>query len=219
MSRDELRFALNEALHNDDDPHSAYEMLFDAVKEHLGYDGQFKVVADPHPDNPRNHNVDLITSLVLKHKRYDLGDNDPDPNTLDDVVFKRTIYGYDHGGITFSATPYADKFDSGVLGVQYITRGNLVALGLAGLGTDHFPTDERLEEWADHELHEYRKYIEGGNAWVVQVLGDDDDHCVTAESWDEFYRSFDHEILHRGDDSARARTTDELFNAWENRRG
>lgn len=200
---------LNEALNaavNSDSPVEAYQILEQAVSDALGYCGNFRVCRDPDPLDPRD--ADNLTVLHLPNRSARYGDSGSKaPDEVEGVVMRRTIYFYQHGGPPiFSATPFNDRFDSGVAGEQYITKSQMDLLGITE------PSPDALSASADEELAEYNQWLSGEAAWIVQVVGDDDLHAVTATDFDGLMAVFDHEALRSG-----PAAVDCLRVAWEQR--
>lgn len=199
-----LNEALNEAF-NAESPMEAYQELTGAVADALGYCGSFRVSRDSDPPNPRD-GVNLST-LHLRMRGSQLGDyNAPHPDeAVDEIVFKRTIYGYNHSGLVLSAQPFNCNFDSGVAGYQYVTKEILAAWGLIE------PTQAKVEEILDLELKEYNRYLSSDGYWIVQVLGDEDRYNAQGEDFNELMNDFSHPAL----DSQASK--DCLLAAWEKR--
>lgn len=99
-----------------------------------------KIMHDEEAPSPRESMTDGC-GLALFHKRYDLPNDsglDPDDFPTEqafiDALKEKTgalivarVYGYDHSGLSMSvsrAYPYDDPWDSGVLGVGYVTPQN-----------------------------------------------------------------------------------------------
>jgi hypothetical protein len=86
---------------------------------------------DPDPYNPRKKFDRLGTVLLVDSWRYNFGDdtasveelreiyNDPDNIAL-------PIYAYEHGGITINTTGFSCGWDSGQVGIVYMTKAQAV---------------------------------------------------------------------------------------------
>lgn len=88
-------------------------------------DGKYlEIVRDPDPTNPRED--DCGTTMLCLHRRYNLGDrqNISMEEILEEAaksVVLRDIYMYDHGGVTISTTPFSCVWDSGKVGIIFMT--------------------------------------------------------------------------------------------------
>lgn len=62
--------------------------------------------------------------LFCSHRRYALGDKDAvDPRPNPEAVYVQLpVYLYDHSGLTISTEPFSCPWDSGELGVIYVTH-------------------------------------------------------------------------------------------------
>jgi hypothetical protein len=97
-----------------------------------------KIYPDESPQNPRTE-YDNACQMICFHKRYDLGDKHQyrfeDFNSWEefeaqikkdhDPVVMKTLYLYDHSGITIgtgSGYPFNDRWDSGRVGVVFVSR-------------------------------------------------------------------------------------------------
>ena len=87
-------------------------------------------------DNPRQW--DNMGTMILNHKNYNLGDDDYGIETYEELVdylkeqeaeIVVKVWGYDHGGLSISTTrsgQFADEWDSGLLGVIYATKNDIL---------------------------------------------------------------------------------------------
>lgn len=87
-------------------------------------------------DNPRQW--DNMGTMILSHKRYNLGDDDFGIETYEELVdylkeqeaeIVVKVWGYDHGGLSISTTrsgQFSDEWDSGLLGVIYATKNEIL---------------------------------------------------------------------------------------------
>lgn len=105
--------------------------------------------ADSDPENPRN-GMDNLGTMVCFHRRYNLGDehNYSNPmdllvtlgvdeeelgvNPTDDLgdgsklrIVWEPLYLYDHSGITMKTTPFSCPWDSGQVGIIYVTYARI----------------------------------------------------------------------------------------------
>lgn len=77
--------------------------------------------------------------------------NDPD------VLCVRSIYGYDHGGLTISLKPYHDTWDSGCLGLGVVRKSRMIAMGF----DDANCTKEEAEKILEAEVKAYDQFLTG----------------------------------------------------------
>lgn len=129
---------------------------------------KIEIENDECSESPREW--DNITTMVCFHKRYNLGDkhdvNFNDYNSWEemeeaikaegDILMMKPLYLYDHSGITISTKPFGDRFDSGRVGLIYISE-----LKFKALCGDIEVTQERLKEILEGEVETYDKYIRG----------------------------------------------------------
>jgi hypothetical protein len=80
----------------------------------------------------------LLHHLVETYMPRHVGDVPDDPDDyrayikmLDGQLFIRAVYGYAHGSLEISTTPYGDRFDSGVVGFIYVVRKQAMAEDLS----------------------------------------------------------------------------------------
>ena len=90
-----------------------------------------EIIQDETSINPRV-DFDNLGTMVCFHRRYDLGDleerkryNDPDDfreTITEDENIMLPLYLYDHSGITMNTTGFSCRFDSGQVGVIYVSK-------------------------------------------------------------------------------------------------
>ena len=84
-----------------------------------------KVIRDDCPESPRDW--DNLGTMYCEHSRYTLGDKDAedprdeDGNLPKDILFL-PLYLYDHSGVTMSTSPFSCPWDSGCVGIIYVTK-------------------------------------------------------------------------------------------------
>lgn len=107
--------------------------LSDAVEfvnsmEYLDYQ-YAKTEYDEDPMNPRIH-CDQLGTMVCRHPRYILGDEQP--NDINEWLKEKgglkyseyiqlPLYLYDHSGLTMRTTPFNCRWDSGQVGIIYVS--------------------------------------------------------------------------------------------------
>lgn len=98
----------------------------DAV-ERFEHNGQNVAIHyDDSPESPRDW--DNLGTMMCSHRRYTLGDEQGDAEDfaeLEDVALSLPLYLYDHGGISMSVGDFGDPWDSGCVGVIYVTKETL----------------------------------------------------------------------------------------------
>ena len=165
----------------------------------------FRIVIDQDTDtvNPRE-DYDHAALMICFHSRYKLGDkhNYSDPDDLFETLCGRLpdrkdrnpvsellgdgsefrivwepLYLYDHSGITMSTSPFSCGWDSGQVGIIYITYEKLAhELGVEYSAT-WVPTPEQIataEENLKGEVKEFDQYIRG-DVYHYAVYAPDDD--------------------------------------------
>ena len=126
---------------------------------------------DECPTNPReDYN---LTRMVCFHNRYQLGD-DHDLKTDDFNGWKemeeyitrtekpiviKSLYLFDHGGITIGVKPFGDRWDSGQVGFVYIRKEDVRnEFSIKRCGQNMV---ERCSVLLDGEVEVYDKYLRG----------------------------------------------------------
>lgn len=104
-------------------------MKHDSIETYTFHGYTIHILQDYDPMSPREWGN--LGTMACWHRRYDLGDIQPqdDPQThLADVKPALTLplYLYDHSGITMRTTPFSCPWDSGQVGVIYVTREKLL---------------------------------------------------------------------------------------------
>lgn len=102
-------------------------------------------------------NPNFVSTESLADCAIALSTIDPD----EEYVFLRELFLYDHGGITMSTGTFSDPWDSGKVGIGFMTSAE--ALEHFGATTDM--STEQLREAAhkaiDADVSEYATYLEG----------------------------------------------------------
>lgn len=99
------------------------------MENKINYKGYtINILQDENPESPRE--FDNLGKMLCFHKRYDLGDKHS--FTLKDVkrieANKRKLYIvlplylYDHSGITIDTSPFSCPWDSGQVGIIYVSK-------------------------------------------------------------------------------------------------
>ena len=133
-----------------------------------------EIFVDDNPINPREDGN--LGTMCLFHRRYVLGDKDhgfqgPDEvkNFLDEnETISLNVYGYDHGGLTIKTSPFSCPWDSGQLGVIFITKEKVVE----EFGDFSKESIERAEKYLRNEVSLYDDYLQG-NVYGFRVVDGD----------------------------------------------
>ena len=101
-------------------------MNYEVETETLPSGFRVAVEYDSHPESPREWD-NLGTVVLVDRCRYNFGDEAADQDELrriglDDELLKLPIYLYDHSGITINTTGFSCPWDSGMVGIIYMTK-------------------------------------------------------------------------------------------------
>ena len=77
-------------------------------------------------------------------------------NIAETAMAMLPLYLYDHSGVTMRTTPFGDPWDSGQVGIIYVTKEKCVEI----MGTTDV-TQEKLEEILRGEVKEFDQYLRG----------------------------------------------------------
>lgn len=116
---------------------------------------------DRDPQNPRDD--DNLGKLSCWHRKYSLGDEQPrtNPRDFEAALPKGTlilpVYMYDHGGITIATTPFSCQFDSGQIGICWLTPERLIE----EYGEDNEANRKTAEACMKAEISQYDSYLKG----------------------------------------------------------
>ena len=145
--------------------------MMEHIKEERIDNYILRLFYDESPNDPREDCN--LTKMVCFHNRYRLGDDhdlksdDFDgwdemekyiTRTEDPIVIK-SLYLYNHGGITISTRPFGDRWDSGQIGFVFIrkedVRNNFLIKRCGQRIT------ERCDVLLEGEVETYDKYLRG----------------------------------------------------------
>ena len=129
-------------------------------------------------DNPNDPREDCNSgTMCLFHKRYRLGDkhdyNSPEDLKLfinENEVVWLNVYGYDHGGLTIKTSPFSCPWDSGQLGVIFVTKEEVVK----NFGDFSEESIAKAEKCLQAEVSLYDDYVQG-NVYGFRVLDGDNE--------------------------------------------
>ena len=146
-----------------------------------------KIFHDEDAQNPRDGEFqDNIDKFICFHKRYNLGDkhdykfeNYNDWEELKAQLVKdfnpveiRTLYLYDHSGITISDGDFGDRWDSGCVGFLLMSRKEVLKNWGGKKVTKALR--EKVSKFLDATLKEYDSFLRG-EVYGYQIFGKDKD--------------------------------------------
>jgi len=128
---------------------------------------------DDDPIDPRV-DFDNLGTMVLFHRQMCLGDKDHGYISdnyngwiaLEEDIFKNedpavclSVYGYSHGGLTISTSPFSDPWDSGQLGFIFISKEKVrKEYGWNRLTRKRL---QKIEEYLRDEIRTYDQFLTG----------------------------------------------------------
>lgn len=127
---------------------------------------------DPSPENPRTAWDNAGTVVLDKQSRYCFGDEPVSAEDLqeladDQSLLKLPIYLYSHSGISIRTTPFSCYWDSGLLGMIYISKED------AKREFPHLDESEVLDHLKG-EVETLDSYLTG-EVYGYQVFKDDEE--------------------------------------------
>ena len=126
----------------------------------------YEIIQDTEPESPREW--DNLGTMFCKHRRYNLGDKDAKaPNWKDAIMLP--LYLYDHNGITMRTTPFSCPWDSGQVGVIYVSREKVRAE--YGAKRISQKLEARILEYLKNEVAVYDQYLTG-DVWGYVIKKD-----------------------------------------------
>ena len=132
---------------------------------------ELEIEQDSSPDSPRTW--DNLGTMVCFHKRYDLGDKtdyrSDDYDSWDELkqgiienegeVFMLPLYLYDHSGITISTRPFNCPWDSGQVGVIFVSKYKVKKEGI---------DESKVLDYLKGEVETYDQYLTG-DVWGYRI--------------------------------------------------
>ena len=125
-----------------------------------------EIYPDFDPESPRTW--DNLGTFQIYHRRYPSPDPivRPEPFIAKDEIGLK-VYGYDHGGIVYSTTPFSCPWDSGLAGVIFVSRAKARDwFGVKRLNT------QRVIDALKAEVDVYSEYV-NGEVYGYKVIGPD----------------------------------------------
>ena len=147
---------------------------------------QYKIVIsnDEHSESPREW--DNLGTLVCFHRRYDLSDK-KHGYTVEDIRYSEEtgkllgtepmiflpVYGYEHSGMAISTTPFSCPWDSGKLGIIYVTEAKVREE--YGRKRITKALREKVRNILRAEVEEMNKWLQG-DTWMYEAYRNDGTH-------------------------------------------
>lgn len=143
--------------------------------------GTFKIEIweDENCPNPREN--DNLATIACFHRRYDIGDKHP--YSIEEIaeaertgfldgkkIIHLPVYGYDHGGMVLDTKAFSCPWDSGKLGIVFVTEER----AREELGWDRLNAArrERIAITLGMEVRELSKWMQG-DTWGYTVTNTD----------------------------------------------
>ena len=136
-----------------------------------------KVVQDIEPETPRAW--DNFGHMICFHRRYNLGDKhnmsveEVQDLMKDKNVFYLNLYLYDHSGITMSTGSFNDPWDSGQVGIIYVTKDEVREE--YGKKVISAKLKKQVYEMLESEVKTYDNYLTG-EVYGFVVEDEDENH-------------------------------------------
>jgi hypothetical protein len=150
--------------------------MSDAIERFVRNGLRVSIFYDPDAESPRT-TCDNLSTMVCKHRRYNLGDKDAE-DPPEDALAVLPLYLYDHSGLSISTGGFSDRWDSGQVGWAYVTAESAKAMGCVGERWDLNEHGNRvlvgtwdraaLEESIRGEVREYDDFL-GGRTYGYTV--------------------------------------------------
>lgn len=149
------------------------------VYEHAGL--TVKIFSDSDPESPREW--DNLGTMVCFHRRYNLGDKNEfkTPTELQEFLEETKaihlpLYLYDHSGLTMNTTGFSCPWDSGQVGIIFVTPENI----RKEFGKKRITAKlrEKVKEILLAEVKTFDEYLRGDvYGYVVEKDGNHLDSC------------------------------------------
>jgi len=131
---------------------------------------KLEICIDESSESPRRW--DNLAKMVCSHKRYNLGDkhdykhDDYDGwDEMKKAIIKKEkavvilpLYMYDHSGITISTSPFGCRWDSGQVGLIFVSRENAVKEFGKRITKE---IKEKITDIINIEVKTYDQYVRG----------------------------------------------------------
>jgi hypothetical protein len=132
---------------------------------------KIEIKQEDYPPDPRKE-FDHLGTIISLHSRYALGEKHSFSSSAEILSYLQDIsaywlpvYLYDHSGITIATKPYSCPWDSGQIGVIYVSKAKAIeAFG---------PRPRRKAlKCLESEIREYDDYLTG-NVYGYEIIGND----------------------------------------------
>jgi hypothetical protein len=157
------------------------------MTEEFKYGITGRVERDEDPINPRYD--DNLGTMVCMTRNYTLGDVQGNPaevlSEAGPIACQLILYLYDHSGITISTKPFSCQWDSGPVGVIYMTE----AVAIDNFGKAW--CEEQVKRCLEAEVEQYDHYLKGEcYGYIVEDMnGETLDSCWGFIGDEEYCRS------------------------------
>jgi hypothetical protein len=155
------------------------EYIYASKKLDNGY--TVKVVADTDPESPREWD-NAGTVALVERCRYDFGDERLSPDEMKAIIKDPSnivlpVYMYDHSGITINTTGFSCGWDSGQVGIIYISRKD--AIKEWGKKICTASVVQKAREYLKGEIETLDQYVTGSvyGFVVCDPEGNETDSC------------------------------------------
>ena len=150
-----------------------------AIQEETFNGYKIQIYQDENPMNPREN--DNLGKMACFHNRYVLGDKHnmsiDDVKTIadDEMFISLPLYLYDHSGITMNTTGFSCPWDSGQVGIIFVSKEQArKEYGWKNITKTRY---RLIETYLENEVITYDDYLRG-NAYGFTVKGPGgDDSC------------------------------------------
>lgn len=141
-----------------------------------------KIIQDSYPESPREW--DNLGTMYCEHSRYNLGDKDAedprdDEGNLPKDILYLPLYLYDHSGITMNTTGFSCPWDSGCVGIIYVSKETIKKE--YGWKVLTKARREKILEYLKNEVEVYDQYLTG-DVWGFQVVEYDEEDNYEQET-------------------------------------
>ena len=155
------------------------EYIYESKTLDNGY--TVKVVQDTYPESPRKW-CNAGTVALVDRSRYNFGDerlthDEIHAITNDPSMIVLPVYMYDHSGITINTTGFSCRWDSGQVGIIYISRKD--AIKEWGKTICTASVVQKAREYLKGEIETLDQYITGSvyGFVVCDPDGEETDSC------------------------------------------
>jgi hypothetical protein len=138
------------------------------------------IIRDECPNDPRGY--ENIGTMALHHRLYNLGDKHGlSTDEIQGLLNLKTtvslaVYAYEHGELTISTRPFSCPWDSGQLGVIFVTKAKVIET----FGGWNAENKAKALECLEQEVKTYDDYLTGevyGFRTLDSFSGEEIDSC------------------------------------------